>query len=366
MWLLAATSLVLAADGPAITLRLPPGPGNPRNSEGDLLHLGGGRVLLIYTRFSGGGEDHAAAELTARESRDGGLTWSAEDRLVVANEARQNVMSVTLLRLADGRVALFYLRKNSNEDCRPVVRFSTDEGASWGDAIEVVGPDAMGYYVLNNDRVIQLRSGRLIVPLARHWRPGQERWSSAADIVLYLSDDGGATWRPSRSIRTGELPGRPRAVLQEPGVLELAGGAVMIYCRADTGTQRTAYSLDGGETFGEFHPSALVSPLSPASLARLPDGAILAVWNDHDQLPGALRGKRTPLCTAISRDEGRSWTHVNTLYDDPEGWYCYTAIEVVGEAVLLAHCAGERPPGNGLEPLHVTRVPLSWLYSGVE
>ena len=41
-------------------------------------------------------------------------------------------MSVSLLRLRDGAIALFYLRKNALDDCRMVLRLSTDEGKTWG------------------------------------------------------------------------------------------------------------------------------------------------------------------------------------------------------------------------------------------
>ena len=34
-------------------LELPPGPGNPRNSEGDFIELKDGRVLYAYSRFNG-------------------------------------------------------------------------------------------------------------------------------------------------------------------------------------------------------------------------------------------------------------------------------------------------------------------------
>jgi len=40
-------------------------------------------------------------------------------------------MSVSLLRLQNGEIALFYLLKNSEQDCRPVMRLSRDEGTTW-------------------------------------------------------------------------------------------------------------------------------------------------------------------------------------------------------------------------------------------
>ena len=45
---------------------------------------------------------------------------------------------------------------------------------------------------------------------------------------------------------------------------------------------------------------------------------------------------------------------------NPNGWYCYTALEVVGDAVLLGHCAGDRTTGNGLTHGRITRIPLTW------
>ena len=74
-----------------------PGPGNPRNSERDFITLADGRVMFVYTRFTGGGGDQA--DLAARFSSDQGRSWSEDDVMVVANEGDQNVMSASLLRL---------------------------------------------------------------------------------------------------------------------------------------------------------------------------------------------------------------------------------------------------------------------------
>ena len=68
-------------------------------------------------------------------------------------------MSVSLLRLQDGTIALFMV--NSLIDCIPYLH-STDEALSWSDPIRCIS-DSAGYYTLNNDRVIQLQNGRLIL-----------------------------------------------------------------------------------------------------------------------------------------------------------------------------------------------------------
>ena len=120
---------VSAADaGTQTLLTIEPSKENPRNSEGDIIELKDGRLCLIYTRFTGGGGDDAAADLAMRISPDRGRTWS-DDKIVVRHTGGLNVMSVSLLRLASGEIALFYLRKTSQEDCRPLMCLSTDEAA---------------------------------------------------------------------------------------------------------------------------------------------------------------------------------------------------------------------------------------------
>ncbi len=373
-WML-VLGTTLAATGPAAlqgaepnssplkrVLMLPPGKNNPRNSEGDFITLRDGRLLFVYTHFTGGGSDHSAAHLAARESRDGGRTWSRKDRLVLPNEARQNVMSVSLLRLQDGRIALFYLRKNSLKDCRPVVRFSSDEARSWSKPQEVIR-EPVGYYVLNNDRVVQLRSGRLVVPVALHNLPEYKKPDWRGQVMCYLSDDGGRSWRRSRTVLKGyDAQGR-RLTTQEPGVVELKDGTLMLYCRTNGGSQFVSYSRDQGETWSKLQPSQLISPVSPATIKRIPGtGDLLAVWNDHSQATPQIRGKRTPLVVAISRDEGRTWTHRRVIEDDPTGCYCYIAVHFVGEHVLLGHCAGSTKKYPHLSMSQIVRFPVSWLY----
>ena len=97
---------------------LPPGLGNPRNTEGSFVTLRDGRILYAYTRFTGGTGDHDSASIVGRHSSDGGRTWSGEDIPMVAGEGAMNVMSVSLLRLKDGRIALFYLRKKTGKSAR--------------------------------------------------------------------------------------------------------------------------------------------------------------------------------------------------------------------------------------------------------
>jgi hypothetical protein len=344
---------------------LPPGPQNPRNSEGDFVVLRDGSVLFVYTRFtSGRGGDHDEASLVSRISHDQGATWSGKDESVLANEGKMNVMSVSLLRLDDGRLALSYLRKNSLADCRPYLRFSSDEARTWGDPIEIISEREPGYYVQNNDRVIQTAEGRLIAPVAQHcgFEMG-EKWTARANLCCYLSDDRGRTWRRGRqSFSAIDAAGRP-VVTQEPGVVQLADGRLLMFIRTDAGQQYFSYSSDGGETWSKPGPSGLSSPLSPASIKRIPGSPdLLAVYNDRGQAGKDQPQRRTPLVMAISKDGGRTWGSHRALENRPDGWFCYTAIEFVDRHVLLAYFAGAAERGEGLATTRLARVPLNSLH----
>ena len=322
-----------------IVLMLNTGENNPRNSEGDFITLKNGRILFIYSHYTGGStSDHAPAYLAGRFSDDRGKTWSKEDFTVLENEGGMNVMSVSLLRLQNGNIALFYLRKNSTTDCIPMMRISTDEAGTWSAPVACIA-DQKGYFVLNNNRVIQLKNGRLLLPVSLHQTPEDDKFSAKGKLFSYYSDDNGTTWQCS-----AEVPNPSGIVSQEPGVVELKDGTVMMLIRAGGGFQQLSRSKDKGQTWSPMVAGNLPSPLSPASIARIPStGDLLVVWNNNDGSNPQTKGKRTPLTVAISKDEGKTWGYITDIETDPVGWYCYIAVHFTKKDVLLGYCTGSNP-----------------------
>lgn len=339
-------------------LLLAPSGDNSRNSEGDFIQLRDGRIRFVYTHFTAGsGSDFDSAYLASRESTDRGRTWTGEDTELLPNEGVLNTMSVSLERLADGSIALVYLRKNGHDDCRPYIRLSHDEMATWSEPVAVA--DKVGYFVVNNDRLIQLSSGRLVVPAAIHAEDGA-KFAGRGKAICFLSDDNGATWR--RSETTLIPPEELTTGFQEPGVVELSDGTLLMLIRTSGGALFESRSTDRGNTWSPAVPTSLKSPVSPGTVERIPGtSTLLLLWNDHEGIPEELAAKRTPLAAAISNDDGATWTRVATLEDNPNGWYCYTAMECVDDHVLLAYCAGDRTENNGLALTKVVRIPVSML-----
>lgn len=345
---------------PDAVLRLEPGPDNPRNSEGDFVTLKDGRILFIYSRYTGtSSSDHGTAFLAGRYSHDGGKTWTTEDRVIVPQEGKMNVMSVSLLRLQNGQIALFYLRKNSIVDCIPMVRFSSDEGETWSPPRMCI-TDKQGYFVLNNARVIQLRDGRLLMAVALHQTPDGQ-WKNEATLYAYHSDDNGLNWTSSIAVANPQ-----RVITQEPGLVELQDGQIMMYIRASGGVQQLSYSSDRGQTWSAATPSNIHSPLSPATIARIPKTRdLLLVWNNTAGRPPQVDG-RTPLTAAISKDEGKTWQHIKNIEDNPDGWYCYIAVRFIKDDVLLSYCAGSQSAKTHLSVTQVKKIKLPWFYEDGE
>jgi len=342
---------------------LPHGSGNPRNSEGSFVSLQDGRILFVYTRYNGENwHDNSAADLAAVESADDGRTWG-NARIIRKNDAA-NIMSVSLLRLQDGRIALLYLRKSAFSpdyiDCRPWLCFSTDEGESWSEAKDITGLPPV-YLVINNDRLIQLQNGRLLLPVAWH-RYTLTGWDLRSIALFFLSDDGGGTWRESKEWVLP--PSKISTGFQEPGVCQCHDGQLLAYFRTSAGSQFEASSQDGGETWSTpLLSQHFPSPAAPLSMKAHPKtGELFAVWCDRDPRWGIdpVEGSwgRTPLVLARSSDNGISWHGHRMLEQKPDHGYCYTAMLFTEKALLLAYCCGGGKESSVLQDLRIRRIPL--------
>jgi len=342
-WLSIAACLAAAAAdfAPAV-------PGNMRNSEADALVLRDGRVLFAWTEFTGDGRsDWSGARLSARISNDQGETWG-ERFTLQENIGTMNVMEPDLLRLRSGKVLFLFCRKNSPADCAPMVRVSKDDAKTFSEPVPMAITPSPSYTGFNHDRAIQLKGGRVLMPV---FFTTDYRVDPHIRSRVYYSDDEGASWKPSETVL--DLPGS-KAGAQEPGVIELKDGRVMLWVRTDLGRIYRCYSKDKGKTFSELQPIAEIqSPLSPQSIKRHPkSGDLILVWNDSPTKA------RTPLSAAVSKDEGRTWTHIKKVDEAPGETYAYTSVEWLKDSALLSYYVG----ANGGWSLRMKKLPLHWFY----
>ena len=240
------------------------GPRNLRNSEGSVVELRDGRLLLYYMNFYTGATDWSAADVRGKISDDGGQTWS-EPFLVEPNTARFNVGRLSLFRLPPhvpvgedeelghvhhGLLAHVYVEMNDGLNRRMIFKTSADEGETWSPPVPL-NPQNVSAGV-SQDKAIVLGDGRIVVPVDQYMgtkpttddpkgvhRMGErfgnlERSALVYSFTLY-SDDEGQTWSPMRQLNfRGD----------SPSMIRLSSGALLA-------AAREAVALARQPTFGQ-------------------------------------------------------------------------------------------------------------------
>ena len=330
---------------------------HPRQSEGDIVVLRDGTLFAVWSDFYEMANDHAPARISAARSTDSGRTWGPRFTLQ-ENTGLSNVMCASLVRSRTGDILFFYLQKNSTTDLKAYVRRSTDDAQTWGPPVLMM-PEP-GYHVMNNARVIQLKTGRLLAPVATSLQVGTK--NDNFKTVVYRSDDDGRTWQRGTTFLSA-----PKRGAMEPGLIELKDGRVLQIIRTQTGKIWHAYSADGGDTWSEATPWTIEAPEAPSTLARNPaNGDWLLVWNptvvwsnpEKTVLGTNHGGPRTPLAAMISHDEGRTWSVPKNLESNANATYAYTSITFHDGRALLSYYHSPAP--GKLLSLKFQSVPLGW------
>ena len=335
---------------------------NMRNGEGAFLTLKDGRILFAYSRYRdhGNSDDHTA-DIGSMISSDGGKSFADAGILVeCASVNAKNMMSVSLMRMQNGDAGLFYLVRYPDDRLLMYLKRSGDEGRTWSDAVLCTPEGA--YFVVNNDRVIRLSNGDILIPAAQHKKSGS-CFDAASDAVFFLSHDDGRTWEKAPGKVC--MPHTAHAVntMQEPLAVELAPGFLWGLARTDLGRQYEFFSRDGGRTWTQAEPSAFTAPCSPICMKRLRDGRLFAVWNPipiypgHGEFCGSVwTGGRSPLVYAVSCDNGITFSEPVPIETDPESGFCYCSIHETDDGILLAYYAGSRTDGSLFNRLRIRLI----------
>ncbi|MCD8314065.1 MAG: glycoside hydrolase [Firmicutes bacterium] len=355
-----------------ILLDIPPRENNPRNSEGTFISLADSGLLFMYSEFHGEyGADHADADIVKIVSHDNGNTWTSPETVVSAKEhGAMNVMSLSLMRMKNGDVGLFYLVRKSWTDMRVVLRRSQDEGKSWSDAKYCI--ERKAFYVINNDRAVRLSDGRIILPTAEHPITVNDsgdvvRYGPAVGSFFYSDDDGG-TWHEADMCVSLNIP-HADGGFQEPGIIEYKNGVLGCFARTSLGCHYISYSHDRGRSWTAPVPTRFTAPLSPLSMKRLSSGKLFAVWNPipayQTRRFSPATGGRFPLVYSLSSDDGTSWSYPYSLETDEDAGYCYTAIYERDGLLFLSYCAGNARVDEGcLDRTRIRRIRTDEIENG--
>lgn len=318
----------------------------PRNGEGSFLRLKDGSILFAYSRYCGGtNDDHAPADIYGIYSMDEGETWHRNRMLVSHEKEANNYMSVSLLRMKNGDIGMFFVRTGKDNSCVLMMVRSADEGETWTIPTRCILED--GYFVVNNDRVIRLASGRILFPANYHRVVNGELDKGV--FCTFASDDDGITWHELPTRIESPFPHVGATGLQESGLYQFPNGRIWSYSRTDLGMQYECFSDDEGVSWSKISPNKLfTSPASPMLVKRVGKYTVAVFnpipWNCTKNVPAW--GGRTPLACAVSENEDVFVAKdIFLLEDDPLNEYCYPAIIEVEGGFLVAYYHSD---GSGL------------------
>ena len=285
-----------------------------RKSEGDIIELDDGRLLLVYMEFSGDGSDFAKTRIVAQESADGGQSWGTHRVVTETSAGDMNVYSPNLIRAKDGGILLIFMRQHRPGSLTNYVWKSSDQGKTFQQHAEFFPKQD---YSLCNGTIKRLDSGRLLLP-ANPPQPDPSQSSKAAETGPYsattlYSDDDGLSWKVSPSRIALEKRGA-----MEPHVEQTSDGRVLMVMRNQLGKLYLSESKDEGGTWSEPWASELESPESCPELTKIPGtNDLLMIWNhSYDPSFRSHFGKRSPLSSAISRDQGKTWRNIRDIETD--------------------------------------------------
>ena len=376
---LALAAVLIAGDAIAVeklvdTVMFPHDPspnGVFRWSEGSILNLDDKNDLMMLVTASAQGGDWSPAKILEFRSADGGITWTplAEARVFQDGQGR-NVTSPSLLRLDNGHILGFFsVRTSVNDEGGPWMRRSTDNGQSWTEPQQL---PYSGYGIASSDRAMQLRGGRILVPA---WQSNDKLRSTYA--YSFYSDDRGQTWHKTDLITTpkrtegppveppkGSIGQHIDPSAEEPAVVELKDGRLLMFIRNYSKTIFRSYSDDQGSTWSPPESTGIPSPGSQPTLTRLPNGDLLLIWNwaPAEEINGPW--PRKFISTAISKDEGRTFSSLRHLDGaaDFAGKITMAYAEPVGDNLVVAYSKSESMKNTYSWRLQV--LPMSWLYEG--
>ena len=292
-------------------IAIPPG---VRPLEASLARLSDGRYWLLF------GHEKS---LAFKSSSDCGRTWEATSLVATVDATpvtlfRQEA-NASLFHLPSGDLGMVYGGRPSRPGRFGTLQFrkSKDKGRTWS-LPEMVDPHFAVCHIMCA-RV--LRTGRIVVPVFKWYSPdagdnsAQTGRGFSVSWVIY-SDDEGLSWRRSLSELFVSIDQGRQGVysFEEPCLEELRDGRLLMFGRTELGRFYQSLSGDGGVTWSRPEPTALAAAYAPPMIVRIPEtGDLLLVWNQASTEEIVSGIPRHRLSTAVSKDEGQTWTHFHNL-----------------------------------------------------
>lgn len=323
-----------------------------------------------------------------RRSHDDGKSWSAPQSIAnVEGPKRKNPFALrmknvdpadvtynnpVLIADRDGTVHMLFCLEYE----RCFYQRSEDDGLFWSKPVEITAVfDAFqkdyAWKVLATgpNHSIQLRTGRLVVPVWLSTGEGGNAHRPSVTATIY-SDDQGQTWQAGDiAVPCTDEWINPN----ETVAIELSDGRVMLNVRNESKAHRrlVVTSPDGATNWStpEFD-DALLEPICMGGIVRYNHGgqSLILFSNPHNLAkaqakaePGKNRDRKN-VSVKLSRDEGQTWP-VNKLLEDGPSAYSDLAVTKDGTILCIYGRAGDSEGMTAWSGgrLTLARFNLEWL-----
>jgi sialidase-1 len=320
-----------------------------------------------------------------RRSTDDGETWNAPQSIAnFEGPKRKNPFALrmknvdpndvtynnpVLIADQDGTVHMLFCLEYE----RCFYQRSADDGLSWSRPVEITATferfkKDYDWKVLATgpNHSIQLRTGRLIVPVWLSTGEGGNAHRPSVTATIY-SDDQGTTWKAGDiAVPCTDEWINPN----ETVAVELNDGRVMLNVRSESKAHRRLItsSPDGATNWSQPRfDDALLEPICMAGIVRYRYGghSFILFSNPHNleggrestPSPGKSRARRN-VSIKLSRDEAQTWP-VNKVLEDGPSSYSDLAVTPSG-TILCFYGAGSKLSFAG-SALRLARFNLEWL-----
>ena len=276
----------------------------PRCHSSQIFALRDGGLIAAWWN----GSQEAANDLVIRFSRrlPGKVNWETPQVLADTPDTTEG----NPVFFSTGQDSLWAFYRAGYPWAKIMWMKSGDLGQTWSKP--AVFWDKPGWTL--RSRAIRLRNGSIIIPALSESSAGLSL--NRAQTVFIYSEDNGKTWENTDLLITD--PGNNEAAL-----FQRDDGSLLAYMRPYDESPGDRYllqseSFDNGRTWTEPTRNTIPNPSSAIELLKLENGHVVLAFNDSQEM-------RSPLCLALSLDDGRTWSYKRVL-EDAAGRFSYPAL----------------------------------------
>jgi len=328
--------------------------------------------------------DWGTIDIMMRRSTDGGHTWEGQRKIVnIKGEVAQNPVALKQNLAKEGEITVnnpVAITDNQTgavhflycvEYARCYYMRSDDDGRTFTEPVDITGTfdkfrDEYDWKVLATGpgHGIQLKNGRLLVPVWLSTGTGGHAHRPSCVSVIY-SDDNGRTWQRGQIVVAHPRPVNP----SETVAVQLADGRVMFNIRHESEPhwRGVSTSPDGATAWNRMiYDRQLPEPICMGSIIRLAekpahDRNRILFANPHN--PDGRERKNVTV--KLSYDEGKTWPIAKSIEPGISG---YSDLAVGPDGSIYCFYERGSVDTSHYRPAHLTvaRFNLEWLTDGAD